>query len=348
MAEQIVTLAPGEGQVIAFEAIPSEAKVYQVLVDGLTGSFRAVAPPTPAGILIWHSQIGGLPGYSGEGYATVWDIKIFNPSTRAYVAGTPTGIKDLDVPMNFPDISAQYYIIWGLAQTFPGPANWSPYHLVAISQPGEYAWTADGLLGADEDRNLEGMEAVITAQVGSVDYYDEEYDHISLTPLSVVSGDFAFGLIPSFYALDNLPPGIKPGNVIQCSVRYDGPSSSRQFRISDITMVPAYPPDAYQFDGNLFLTDHIQGTSEYDPGSWLVTATISGNVTPFAVHIQVRNRYGYWPNALKQDFQGPGTCSFRVDDGLLVQMYAHPDPAAIFNDETWRLRNWVRVINQSI
>ena len=42
MAEQSVTLQPGEGKVVTFEAIPHEAKTYQVSVDGLSGSFEAI------------------------------------------------------------------------------------------------------------------------------------------------------------------------------------------------------------------------------------------------------------------------------------------------------------------
>ena len=42
MAEQPVELAPGESKVVSFEAIPAEAKTYQVSVDGLTGNFVAV------------------------------------------------------------------------------------------------------------------------------------------------------------------------------------------------------------------------------------------------------------------------------------------------------------------
>ena len=47
MAEQTVELQPGESRAIAFEAIPHEAKTYQVSVDGLAGSFKATAPPEP-------------------------------------------------------------------------------------------------------------------------------------------------------------------------------------------------------------------------------------------------------------------------------------------------------------
>ena len=45
MAEQVVTLEPGQSKVVSFTATPSAAKTYQVAVDGLTGSFVAMAPP---------------------------------------------------------------------------------------------------------------------------------------------------------------------------------------------------------------------------------------------------------------------------------------------------------------
>jgi hypothetical protein len=45
MAEQSVTLNPGESKLVSFEAIPHEARVFQVSVNGLTGSFKATAAP---------------------------------------------------------------------------------------------------------------------------------------------------------------------------------------------------------------------------------------------------------------------------------------------------------------
>jgi len=45
MAEQNITLSSGESKVVSFEATPHEAKTYQVSVDGLTGSFKAVVAP---------------------------------------------------------------------------------------------------------------------------------------------------------------------------------------------------------------------------------------------------------------------------------------------------------------
>lgn len=45
MAEQTVSLQPGESKAVSFEVTPSAAKTYSVSVDGLTGSFRAVTTP---------------------------------------------------------------------------------------------------------------------------------------------------------------------------------------------------------------------------------------------------------------------------------------------------------------
>lgn len=45
MAEQSVTLNPGESKAVSFEAIPHEAKTYQVSVDGLSSSFKVIAAP---------------------------------------------------------------------------------------------------------------------------------------------------------------------------------------------------------------------------------------------------------------------------------------------------------------
>ena len=45
VAQQTVSLAPGESKTISFEVTPTVAKTYSVLVDGLSGSFRATTAP---------------------------------------------------------------------------------------------------------------------------------------------------------------------------------------------------------------------------------------------------------------------------------------------------------------
>ena len=45
MAEQTVSLAPGESKVVSFEVVPDVARTYSVTVDGLTGTFKATTVP---------------------------------------------------------------------------------------------------------------------------------------------------------------------------------------------------------------------------------------------------------------------------------------------------------------
>lgn len=45
VAEQSVTLQPGESKTISFEVTPAAAKTYSVSVDGLSGSFVATTVP---------------------------------------------------------------------------------------------------------------------------------------------------------------------------------------------------------------------------------------------------------------------------------------------------------------
>lgn len=58
MATQEVTLNPGESKVVAFQAVPTEAKVYTVTVNGLTGTFTAFLPAEVSRITF--NGIGGL------------------------------------------------------------------------------------------------------------------------------------------------------------------------------------------------------------------------------------------------------------------------------------------------
>jgi len=45
VAEQSVTLAPGEQKTVSFEVTPDAVRTYNVSVNGLTGTFRATAEP---------------------------------------------------------------------------------------------------------------------------------------------------------------------------------------------------------------------------------------------------------------------------------------------------------------
>ncbi len=82
MATQSVSLQPGESKVVSFEAIPTVAKTYQVLVNGLTGSFRAVSPVVPI-----YSVVLGVSNTTPKvGEAISWWVDITNIGT---VSGEP-------------------------------------------------------------------------------------------------------------------------------------------------------------------------------------------------------------------------------------------------------------------
>ncbi|GAI65047.1 unnamed protein product, partial [marine sediment metagenome] len=99
MAEQTVELAPGESKVVSFEATPQEAKVYQVSVDGLSGSFKAVEavpelitfsvevyniPSHAAGSYQWYIDYGGKKHGMIDPQAGIW-TPIAAPITVANV-----------------------------------------------------------------------------------------------------------------------------------------------------------------------------------------------------------------------------------------------------------------------
>lgn len=57
MAEQTVTLDPGESRQVTFQVTPQQAKEYQVLVNGLTGSFIAGEVAIQGGIGKWSYSV---------------------------------------------------------------------------------------------------------------------------------------------------------------------------------------------------------------------------------------------------------------------------------------------------
>ncbi len=65
VAEQTVTLEPGESKAVSFEVIADVAKTYSVTVDGLTGTFRATTVPV-ADIRVENLDITPSEVYVGE------------------------------------------------------------------------------------------------------------------------------------------------------------------------------------------------------------------------------------------------------------------------------------------
>jgi len=65
VAEQTLTLAPGESKAVSFKVTPETAKTYSVSVDGLSGSFRATTAPV-ADIRVENLVIEPAEVYIGE------------------------------------------------------------------------------------------------------------------------------------------------------------------------------------------------------------------------------------------------------------------------------------------
>jgi len=87
MTEQSVTLQPGESKVVSFEATPHEARTYQVSVDGLSDSFKAIEaipelitfsvevyniPSHAAGSYQWYIDYGGKKHGMVDPQAGIW------------------------------------------------------------------------------------------------------------------------------------------------------------------------------------------------------------------------------------------------------------------------------------
>lgn len=100
MTEQSVTLNPGESKVVSFEAVPSEAKTYQVSVNGLTGSFLAKAAPTGVSLYLYPIAPGDWTQISGGQY----------PSSGAHW-------DKVDDPYDSPDDDATYVFQIGFSNT---------------------------------------------------------------------------------------------------------------------------------------------------------------------------------------------------------------------------------------
>ena len=85
MAQQTVTLQPGESKMVSFTVTPTVAKTYSVSVDGLTGSFIATTVPV-ADIGVENLVISPTVVYVGE---------LVTISVRATNYGTAAGSKTI-------------------------------------------------------------------------------------------------------------------------------------------------------------------------------------------------------------------------------------------------------------
>ena len=102
MAEQAVELAPGESEVVTFEATPHEARTYQVSVDGLSGSFMAsLAPVNLSGVV--SNAITGSPI---AGVKIIFDGRQTSTNAAGEYVITELGVGKLGVAFSHIDFEA--------------------------------------------------------------------------------------------------------------------------------------------------------------------------------------------------------------------------------------------------
>lgn len=80
MAEQSVTLQPGESKTVSFDVAPTVAKTYSVTVDGLSGSFRVTEEPV-TDIRVEDLSISPAEVYVGE--TVTISVRATNYGTKA-------------------------------------------------------------------------------------------------------------------------------------------------------------------------------------------------------------------------------------------------------------------------
>lgn len=119
MAEQSVTLQPGESKVVSFEATPHEARTYQVSVNGLTGSFVAIEQ-----LVTFSVEVYNIPSYAAGSYQWYIDYGGKRHGMIDPQAGIWTPISDPIVVANVPPsgtlqatLMAGPYKVW----TFSAP-----------------------------------------------------------------------------------------------------------------------------------------------------------------------------------------------------------------------------------
>ncbi|MBA7543123.1 hypothetical protein ES705_35450 [subsurface metagenome] len=87
MAEQSVTLQPGESKLVSFEATPHEARSYQVSVNGLAGSFVATAPVAEfvyaSKVRHYTQRVSCDPPWSGGTDYIIFEVDVQNQGNIA-------------------------------------------------------------------------------------------------------------------------------------------------------------------------------------------------------------------------------------------------------------------------
>jgi len=115
-----------------------------------------------------------------------------------------------------------------------------------------------------------------------------------------------------------------------------------EWHLTEIKAPLEYPPEAYVFTKSLEVLEKTE--TYYGTFAKKIQYSISGNVSPFAVTIVGYNLAGtvfaIW--RMQGPVSGILDLSFAYDGWGLpgVGFYAHPNPAEVWNQYTYRFYNW--------
>ncbi|GAI66947.1 unnamed protein product, partial [marine sediment metagenome] len=150
MAEQVVELAPGESKLVSFEAIPHEARTYHVSVNGLTGSFVAIAP---AGLALSFTNPKNSTAFR-------WNVRLYDVATHQWQASPLLNLTDTYA---FTPTSGTYMLLVqehylsGGSQT---SMMYGPYLLTNAPTSGSYAWDS-------KNGKLDGISSINMPKVSN-------------------------------------------------------------------------------------------------------------------------------------------------------------------------------------
>lgn len=123
MATQNVSLNPGESKVVSFQAVPTEARTYQVSVNGLTGSFRAVAAPSLP-FTFTNVSVVATSDYprAGDWIVPLFKATINNPNSVSVSHELRMMVSSFDTYNNLPWWPPTAVYTW--VQTLPAGGNY--------------------------------------------------------------------------------------------------------------------------------------------------------------------------------------------------------------------------------
>jgi len=303
---------------------------------------------------------------------STWDAELIDLSTMEKIPGTPAGIKEPHVPMNFviPTLTFLLRVMENPWYPEPGPYWRGPY-LVKLPGPGTYTWNsregkiddikAKNLPFTDNESDVVGIVvAWHWAEVGWGLTLELE-SSTSVPGKENVAGLYVGQRIYAAqvtYPADSLGnPVIAVGERVTCKLKMGWATYAYQWAAWDFHYPREYPPEAYEFSGNLTFVGIVD--KEYvDPelGPFIKKAreyhwSITANVPTFAaavclsrmmmgvecstIVVEGNHAEGtYW---IEQDMFELGY----ISPGPL---YAHPNPGKVWRRETWKVENWQNVV----